>query len=80
MTIQYPANQFDEKTLKNVISCAVLMSSIDGQIHEKEWEIIQSFADQHWKVDYQSFAEFQQRTIREIELSRTRNYNPVWTT
>ena len=66
MDSEYPVNQFDEKTLKRVISCAVLMSSIDGEIHEKEWEIIQSFAGQHWKDDYQDFAEFQQWTTQEI--------------
>ncbi len=67
MSAEFPANRFDEDTLKNVISCAVLMSSIDGKIHENEWEIIQGFVEQHWKEDYQSFQEFQKQTISEIE-------------
>lgn len=58
---------FDEETLKNVISCAVLMSSIDGEIHADEWEIIQGFADKHWKSDYTSFTKHQKSIQNDIQ-------------
>lgn len=60
-------NLFDEETLKNIISCAVLMSSIDGEIHKDEWSIIQSFANRHWKTDYDSFSSFEKLVKTEIE-------------
>ncbi len=59
---------FDETTLKNIISSAVLMSSIDGEIHQKEWEIILSFVDQHWQDDYQDFKSHQQNIERDIGM------------
>jgi molybdopterin converting factor small subunit len=75
MNAEYPANQFDENTLKNVISCAVLMSSIDGEIHKSEWDVIQNFAEEHWKEDYQIFAEFREKTFEEIEAIIKENEN-----
>lgn len=68
----YPFNpnsvdeKFDEETLKNIIACALLMSSIDGEVHEKEWRIIKDFADIHWKEEYSDFGRFQKSVWREI--------------
>lgn len=58
---------FNEPNLKNAIFCALLMSSIDGEIHEKEWEIIQKFADLHWRQEYQRFEIFKEAMEKEIE-------------
>lgn len=44
---------FDELNLKNVFTCALLMSHIDGVVHEKELAIILRFMNDHWKPDYQ---------------------------
>lgn len=66
MIAEPSVNMFDEETLKNVISCAVLMSSIDGEIHADEWEIIQGFADKHWKPDYKSFTKHQKLITNDI--------------
>ena len=46
---------FDEENLINAITCALLMSYIDGEVHEKEWTIIQRFVDTHWKENYRDF-------------------------
>lgn len=68
----YPINpdsvddKFDEETLKNIIACALLMSSIDGEVHEKEWRIIKDFADEHWKEEYSDFGRFQKSAWKEI--------------
>ena len=57
---------FDEIELKEVIFSAALMSSIDKDVHDKEWEVIDSFASEHWKKDYGNFIEFQKRIFSEI--------------
>lgn len=67
MNPNYPENLFDEATLKNVIACAVLMSSIDGEIHDTEWQVIQSFADTYWKDGYVDFELFQEEVTHEID-------------
>lgn len=67
MNKNYPDSLFDEDTLKNAISCAVLMSSIDGEIHEKEWQVIQSFVDKYWQEEYKAFSRFQVEIKKEIE-------------
>lgn len=67
MKTKFAENLFDEKTLKNAISCAVLMSSIDGEIHRTEWQVIQEFAGKYWQEDYQDFSRFQDEITKEIE-------------
>ena len=67
MTVEYSVNMFDEETLRNILSCAVLMSSIDGEIHKKEWDVIQNFANMHWKADYRGFSRFEKQVKKEIE-------------
>ncbi len=67
MIEDYSVNIFDEETLKNVLSCAVLMSSIDGEIHETEWDAIVNFANKHWKAEYKSFSRYQKDVKKEIE-------------
>ncbi len=66
MNTENNENLFDEDTLKNAIACAVLMSSIDGEIHDSEWQVIQSFADKYWKDDYDDYNEFQETITGEI--------------
>ncbi len=46
---------FDESNLKNAFTCALLMSYIDGEVHEKEWAFIQRFINDHWKEGYRDF-------------------------
>ena len=57
---------FDETELKEVIFSAALMSAIDKDVHEKECEVIESFASRHWKEGYGDFIEFQKRIFSEI--------------
>ncbi len=65
-TDETKVNLFDETTLKNVISSAILMSSIDGEIHEKEWDVINSFAKIHWKDEYQNIEQYKADIKKEI--------------
>lgn len=58
MTTESAPVIFDEDGLRNAITCAVLMSYIDGELHEKEWEIILRFVDAHWKKSSQEFKQF----------------------
>ncbi len=58
--------QFKDHELKQVIFAAVLMSSIDKDIHEKEWEIIESFGESHWKQGYGDFGALQQSLLAEV--------------
>ena len=67
MKTEFPENLFDENTLKDAIACAVLMSSIDGEIHDTEWQVIQSFANKYWKDDYMDFNTFQGEITGKIE-------------
>ncbi len=63
---------FNETDLKRVVFCAVLMSSIDRDVHEKEWEVIESFVNAHWKEEYGRFVDFQKNLLYEIyELLET---------
>ena len=63
---------FNEKALKNAIYSAILMSLIDRELHEKEWEVIQAFADEHWLDEYDDFEEYQEvikkEIIKEVEI------------
>lgn len=67
MTAQVSTNLFDERTLKSVITCALLMSSIDGEVHDREWDVIQLFIDRYWKKNYQDFPKFKKQMEQEIE-------------
>lgn len=58
MTTDPTSAIFDETNLRNAISCALLMSYIDGEVHDKEWAVIQRFVDTHWKKHYQDFKQF----------------------
>ncbi len=62
-----PTNLFDESTLKSVITCALLMSSIDGEVHDREWDVIQLFIDRYWKKEYQDFSKFKKQMEQELE-------------
>jgi hypothetical protein len=48
---------FDLDMLKKVIRCAALISSIDGAIHDREWETIQDFGDRNTSTDLAVFYE-----------------------
>ncbi len=67
MTTNVQVNTFDEEALKNAITCALLMSSIDGEVHDKEWDIIQTFIDRHWKKEYQDFPKFKKVVEQELD-------------
>ena len=70
---------FNEKALKNAIYSALLMSLIDGYLHENEWDIIQSFADTHWREEYENFDQYKDEVKHEINqlLSKTKNEKEV---
>ena len=59
---------FDEPALKNAITCAIMMSFVDGEIHEKEWDVIQSFIDQFWQEDFSDQYAFKAKVSRDIEM------------
>lgn len=67
MTTSVSNHLFNETTLKNAIACALLMSSIDGEVHEKEWAVIQGFVEKYWKEDYQHFPLYKSEMEHEIE-------------
>lgn len=50
---------FDKKTLTKVIFCAALMSAIDGDVDQTEWDIIHDFVQERWKREFGEF-----RTVR----------------
>ncbi len=56
----------DESKLKLIVFSAALMSSIDRDVHEMEWDIIQSFSSGFWREEYGSFVEYQKRIFTEI--------------
>jgi len=58
---------FDETTLKKVISSAILMSSIDGEFHEKEWNVIRQFMEIHWREEYEDFEKHEEDIKEEIK-------------
>ncbi len=62
---------FNENSLKNAVYSAILMSLIDGELHETEWKVIQSFVNEHWREEYEDFKTYQgvvkKRITREVE-------------
>ncbi|MBU3917628.1 hypothetical protein KKA14_19025 [bacterium] len=71
---------FDETNLKLVVYSAALMSSIDRDVHESEWDIIQSFSSTFWREEYGSFIEYQKRIFSEINTlleDETRLYEEI---
>lgn len=57
---------FNEKSLKNAVRSAILMSLIDGELHEKEWDVIQAFVDENWREEYEDFNQFQESVKKDI--------------
>ncbi len=57
---------FDELSLKNVFTCALLMSHIDGNVHEKELALILRFMNEYWKPNYQDLKQARADIEREI--------------
>lgn len=66
MTTETTTIQFDEENLKCAITCALLMSSIDGVVHDKEWAIIQRFVNAHWKEEYQDFKQYRAEVEQQL--------------
>lgn len=58
---------FNEVTLKSAIYSAVLMSLIDGELHDDEWKIIETFAKIYWLEDYENFEIYERKIKREIQ-------------
>ena len=58
---------FDEKALKDAVYAAALMSYIDGEFHDSEWDVIHDFVDDHWKGHYGDFDEHRDNIKQEIE-------------
>lgn len=42
------------------------MSYIDGEVHPREWALIQRFVDTHWKKEYQDFRQFKVEVKNQI--------------
>ena len=59
---------FQEKQLKQVVLFITLMCSVDGLVHETEWESIQSFVNNYWQTDYSSFMKYQKELFDEISM------------
>ncbi len=71
---------FDEEKLKLIVFSAALMSSIDRDVHEMEWDIIQSFSSSFWREEYGNFIEYQKRIFNEINTlleDETRLYERI---
>lgn len=58
---------FDEKSLKDAVYAAALMSFIDGEFHDSEWDVIHVFVNDHWKKHYGNFDEHRDQIKQEIE-------------
>ena len=58
---------FDEKSLKDAVYAAALMSYIDGEFHDNEWAVIHDFVDDNWKNHYGDFDEHKDKIMKEIE-------------
>jgi len=58
---------FNEGTLKSAIYSALLMSLIDGELHENEWKIIETFAKKYWLDDYENFESYEKKIKKEIQ-------------
>jgi len=58
---------FDEKSLKDALYAAALMSFIDAEFHADEWAVINDFADGHWKKNYGNFEEHKDQIKKEIQ-------------
>ena len=57
---------FNETELKQVLFSAALMSTVERDGDERDWVIIESFAEGYWKPDYGDYTQFQKRMFNEI--------------
>jgi len=62
------AGLFQENQLKQVLLFITLMSSVEGLVHETDWESIQSFVDDYWQSGYSNFIQFQRELFEEVNL------------
>ncbi|MCP4296757.1 MAG: TerB family tellurite resistance protein [Proteobacteria bacterium] len=58
---------FDKKNLTQVIFCAILMASIDGEIDKNEWKVIHEFVTDRWRAEFGPFKDVQAGIIRDLK-------------
>lgn len=58
---------FDKSTLTSVIFCAALMSAVDGDVDEEEWDVIKSFIKDYWVEDYGDFKKIQNQIAANVK-------------
>ncbi len=58
---------FNENELKKVVFCAVLMSSTDQDLHDKERTVIDEFSMLYWKDQYGSVVDFLEQVVKEVD-------------
>ncbi len=58
---------FDKKHLTQVIFCATLMASIDGEIDKTEWKIIHKFVSERWRKEFGPFKDVQAGIVKDLK-------------
>lgn len=66
--MEHGAGLFQESQLKQVVLFITLMSSVEGLVHETDWESIQKFVDEYWKTNYSNFIKFQHELFEEVSI------------
>ena len=59
---------FQENQLKQVVLFITLMASVDGLVHEADWDSIQFFVDEYWQKEYSRYMQFQKELLEEVSL------------
>jgi uncharacterized tellurite resistance protein B-like protein len=58
---------FDKSTLTTVIFLAALMSAVDGDIDEEEWNVIKQFIQLHWISEFGEFKTVQAQIVSHVK-------------
>ncbi len=58
---------FDKSTLTTVIFLAALMSAVDGDIDEEEWNVIKHFIKSHWVSEFGNFKDVQTQIATHVK-------------
>ena len=61
--------QLDKASLKQVLFCALLMSAVDGEIHQKELEVIKNFRSRYWRIEFGEFKPVQDEIFKKVKQS-----------
>ena len=59
---------YDRETLGEMLFCAMLMATIDGQFHRKEWDSVLIFISERWDDEYGDAKEFVNSIVGKAKL------------